>query len=272
MSGSGSREDALAADPGGQECGKFRVLDLFSGIGAFSCGLEDAGAFRAVAYCEQADYPRRVLMARYPGVPVYDDVRTLTAARLRRDGIFPNVICGGFPCQDVSWAGTGLGLAGARSGLWSEYARLIGELRPDYALVENVEALRRRGLAAVLGDLAQLRYDAEWDTVSACAVGAPHVRRRLFVVAYPNGKHGREGLWNTSPRPHWQVQAINGFARARAGWAARLENPSALYRDADGIPFGHERNRAVGNSIVRQIPALIGRAILASTPHPVPPS
>jgi len=243
---------------------KLRVLDLFSGIGALSFGLEQSGCIDVAAYCEVNDYCRRVLAARSPGVKIYDDVQTLTAARLRRDGVFANAICGGFPCQDVSTAGSGLGLAGERSGLWREYARLIGELGPEYVVVENVSALRRRGLTQVLGDLATLGYDAEWDTVSACAVGAPHVRRRMFIVAYPNGKHGWSGLWNSSPRPDWQIQAIDGFARARAGWAARLEDPSALYRDADGVPFGSERNRAIGNAVVPQIPELIGRAILAA--------
>lgn len=240
-----------------------RVLDLFSGIGGLSLGLEWAG-FTPVAFCERDEYCRRVLAARHPAIPIYDDVCTLTAVRLENDGVRPNVICGGFPCQDVSWAGSGLGLAGARSGLWREYARLIGEVGPDYVIVENVAALRRRGLDQVLGDLADLGYDAEWDTVSACAIGAPHMRRRLFVVAYPNGKHGWEGLWNTSPRPDWQIQAVDGFARARAGWAARLENPSELYRGADGVPFGSERNRAIGNAVVPQIPEIIGRAILTT--------
>jgi DNA (cytosine-5)-methyltransferase 1 len=240
------------------------TLDLFSGLGAFTIGLEATGGFRTVAFCERNDYCRRVLASRYPAVPIYDDVRSLTATRLHADGIRPRVICGGFPCQDVSWAGSGLGLAGERSGLWGDYARLVGELGPEYVLVENVAALRRRGLAQVLGDLSDLGYDAEWDTVSACAVGAPHMRRRLFIVAYPNGKHGWQGLWNTSPRPDWQIQAIDGFARARAGWAARLENPSELYRGADGVPFGPERNHAIGNAIVSQIPELLGRAILAA--------
>lgn len=240
-----------------------KVLDLFSGIGGLSLGLEWAG-LEAVAFCERDDYCRRVLAARYPGTPIYDDVCTLTADRLAADGIHANVICGGFPCQDVSWAGSGLGLAGARSGLWREYARLIGEMGPEYVIVENVAALRRRGLDQVLGDLADLGYDAEWDTVSACAVGAPHMRRRLFVVAYPNGKHGWEGIWNTYPLPDWQIQAVDGFARARAGWAARLANPSELYRGADGLPFGSERNRAIGNAVVPQIAEVIGRAILAA--------
>ncbi|MBA3584923.1 MAG: DNA cytosine methyltransferase, partial [Gemmatimonadetes bacterium] len=97
-----------------------------------------------------------------------------------------DVLCGGFPCQDLSYAGAGAGLAGARSGLWSEYARLIGELRPRYVLVENVSALLARGLGTVLGDLAALGFDAEWDCIPASAVGAPHRRDRIWLVAYPN--------------------------------------------------------------------------------------
>jgi DNA (cytosine-5)-methyltransferase 1 len=163
---------------------KLRVLDLFSGIGGFSLGLERTGGFETVAFCEIEDYPRRVLAKHWPGVPIYDDVRTLTADTLRRDGIAVDVICGGFPCQDLSFAGRRAGLEGARSGLWSEYARLIGELRPRYVLVENVPGLLSLGMGAVLGDLAALGYDATWDCIPAAAVGAPHRRDRVWLVAY----------------------------------------------------------------------------------------
>src|SRR5437868_12864822 len=131
------------------------VLDLFSGIGGFSLGLERAG-MRTVAFCEIEPYARAVLRKHWPNVPCYDDVRTLTADRLNADGIVPDVICGGFPCQDISVAGSGAGLDGARSGLWSEYARLIGEVRPRFVIVENVAALLARGLGRVLSDLAAL--------------------------------------------------------------------------------------------------------------------
>jgi DNA (cytosine-5)-methyltransferase 1 len=170
---------------------KLRVLDLFSGIGGFSLGLERTGGFETVAFCEIEPFPRRVLAKHWPGVPIYDDVRTLTAERLRADGISVDVICGGFPCQDISHAGKGAGIEGERSGLWSEYARIIGELRPAYVLVENVAALLGRGLDRVLGDLAALGFDAEWHCIPASAVGAPHRRDRLWLVAYPNGWRGR---------------------------------------------------------------------------------
>lgn len=116
--------------------------------------------------------------------PCYDDVRTLTAARLVADGIRADLICGGFPCQDISVAGKGAGMAGARSGLWREFARLIGEVRPRYALVENVSALRTRGLGDVLGDLAALGYDCTWHCIGAAHIGAPHIRDRIWIVAH----------------------------------------------------------------------------------------
>lgn len=159
------------------------TLDLFSGIGGFSLGLERAG-FKTVAFCEIDPWCRRVLAKHWPGVPIYDDVRNLDAARLRADGIERiDAICGGFPCQDISLAGKGAGLEGERSGLWREYSRLLGELRPRYAIVENVGALRARGLAAVLADLAALGFDAEWHAIPAAAVGAPHLRDRVWIVA-----------------------------------------------------------------------------------------
>ena len=170
-----------------------RVLDLFSGIGGFSLGLERAGGFKTVAFCEIEPFPRRVLARHWPGVPIFEDVRTLSARHLTAAGIAVDVICGGFPCQDISVAGRGAGLAGERSGLWREFARLIGELRPGYVIVENVAALRSRGLGDVLGDLAALGYDAEWHCIPASAVGAPHRRDRVWIVGYPD-RAGRQGL------------------------------------------------------------------------------
>jgi DNA (cytosine-5)-methyltransferase 1 len=119
-----------------------RVLDLFSGIGGFSLGLERTGGFETVAFCEIEPYPRAVLKKHWPNVPIYEDVRTLTAERLAADGIAVDVICGGFPCQDISVAGKQAGMdGGTRSGLWSEIARLVGELRPRFVFVENVASL-----------------------------------------------------------------------------------------------------------------------------------
>jgi DNA (cytosine-5)-methyltransferase 1 len=172
---------------------KLRVLDLFSGIGGFSLGLERTGGFQTVAFCEIEDYPRRVLAKHWPDVPCYDDVRTLTADALSRDGIAVDVICGGFPCQDLSAAGKQAGMDGTRSGLWSEIARLMGELRPRFVIVENVSGLlsgpsEQPGgwFGRVLGDLAAFGYDAEWNCIPASAIGAPHRRDRVWIVAYPS--------------------------------------------------------------------------------------
>ena len=189
---------------------KLRVLDLFSGIGGFSLGLERTGGFSTVAFCEIEPFPRRVLAKHWPEVPCYDDVRTLTAERLRADGICVDVICGGFPCQDISVAGAGAGITdGTRSGLWSEIARLVGELRPDFVLVENSSALLGRGLGRVLGDLAALGYDAEWHCIPASALGAPHQRDRVWIVAYPNDTK-RGAQHSARQRLAWRTPYHNG--------------------------------------------------------------
>ena len=162
------------------------VLDLFSGIGGFSLGLERAG-MRTVAFCEIEPFCRAVLAKHWPSVPCYTDVRDLTADRLAADGVKPDLICGGFPCQDVSLAGKRAGLDGERSGLWAEYARLIRELRPRFAIVENTPGLLSLGMGRVLGDLAEIGYDAEWHCIPAAAVGADHERDRVWIIAYPHG-------------------------------------------------------------------------------------
>jgi DNA (cytosine-5)-methyltransferase 1 len=236
-----------------------KIGSLFAGIGGLELGLERGigNGAHTVWQVEQSEYCRAVLAKHWPDATRYDDVRTVG-----RSNLAPvDVLCGGFPCQDISYAGYGAGLAGERSGLWHEYARIVGELRPRYVVVENVTALLTRGIDVVLGSLAAIGYDAEWSVVSACAVGAPHVRRRLFVVAYPNGEHGRARLRYPDAQPHGPLQTVDRFARARAGWRARLANPSALYRDADGIPAGMDRNRAIGNAVAPDVGEIIGRLI-----------
>lgn len=193
------------------------VGSLFSGIGGIDLGLERAG-MRVSWCCESDPYARAVLGLRFPGAVVYPDVRALRADQL--DPV--DLLCGGFPCQDISVAGRGAGLGGERSGLWYEFARLIRDLRPRYVLVENVPALRSRGLGVVLGHLAACGYDAEWDCLPAVAFGAPHRRDRLFVVAYAAGQSQREpsdeadsvaDVWQARPQLVHGGQAVADAAR-----------------------------------------------------------
>jgi DNA (cytosine-5)-methyltransferase 1 len=159
--------------------------ELFAGIGGFSLGLERAG-MQCKWQVEIDPYARAVLKKHWPEVPKHEDVRTFPP----QGDYAVDLICGGFPCQDISVAGKGAGLAGARSGLWHEFARIIGELRPRYVIVENVAALLTRGMGTVLGDLSTLGYDAEWHVIPASAVGAPHRRERVWILAYARCKHG----------------------------------------------------------------------------------
>lgn len=238
---------------------KLRVLDLFSGIGGFSLGLERSGGFETVAFCEIEEFPRRVLAKHWPDVPCYRDVRELTAERLAADGIAVDVICGGFPCQDISPAGKQAGLAGERSGLWRTMARLIGEVRPRYVVLENSSELLRLGASEVFADLAALGFHIQWDCIPACAVGAPHGRDRVWIVAdaaqepgvyQPNvGKEFRR--WLSDNRDAW----------APCPWETTT---AAVCGVDDGIPNRVDRTGALGNAVVPQIPELIGNAILAA--------
>lgn len=167
---------------------KLQLLDLFSGIGGFSLGLEASGYFETVAFCENNCKRHPTLSRHWPGVPIFDDVTTLDCESLRaRNIVRVDAICGGFPCQDISLAGKGEGLAGERSGLWREFARLIRELGPQLVFVENVAALLGRGAGDVLADLAAFGYDAEWHCIPAGYLGLPHERDRFWLVAYPSG-------------------------------------------------------------------------------------
>lgn len=237
-----------------------KVLDLFSGIGGFSLGLKRAG-MTTVAFCEINPYCRAVLRRHWPEVPCFHNVEDIDSYDIGRIGPI-DLICGGFPCQDISHAGAGAGITGERSGLWSSFSRLIGLIRPRYVIVENVAALLDRGMGTVLGDLARIGYDTEWSIISACSVGAPHVRRRVFIVAYPDSVHGRKRVWYTASRAHRALQALDGPKGPRASWRARLANPSELYGGADGLPHGLDRNQGIGNSIVPQIAEEIGKAIM----------
>jgi DNA (cytosine-5)-methyltransferase 1 len=203
-----------------------------------------------------------------------------------------DLICGGFPCQDISVAGRGAGIEGARSGLWGEYARIIGEVRPRYVIVENVAALLGRGIERVLGDLATLGFDAEWHCIPASSVGAPHRRDRVWIVAFAAGERwrsegsaiaGKENGGRSFGEPCGtgdvadtrsaglspsERQTIFGAGRWEEGRAASecgwWLTESDVGRVAHGIPARIHRLRALGNAIVPQIAEIIGRAIMSN--------
>jgi DNA (cytosine-5)-methyltransferase 1 len=239
---------------------KLRVLDLFSGIGGFSLGLERTGGFETVAFCEIDPFCRRVLAKHWPEVPCYHDIRDLTADRLAADGIAVDAICGGFPCQDLSEAGERAGIDGERSGLWRDFARLIGEIRPRVALVENVPELlsgaRGSWFSRVLGDLAALGYDAFWHCIQAADLGAAHIRDRIWIAAVLPDAPEKRGL------QCWGEQLAK--SRAPAGDVYSFSHEPEPPRVADGVPNRMDRVGACGNAVVPQIPELIGRAILAA--------
>jgi DNA (cytosine-5)-methyltransferase 1 len=271
------------------------VLDLFSGIGGFSLGLERAG-MRTVAFCEIDPFCRKVLAKHWPSVPIHHDIAKLKGT----DVGAVDVICGGFPCQDISTAGRMVGMEGRRSGLWGEYARIISEVRPRFVIVENVSALLARGLDVVLRDLAALGFDAEWHCIPASAVGAPHRRDRVWIVAHtpdairrtvaggvgesqsreggetpggrlrkgkrPAGDAGpsTSGSYVADPDSMRQLQP-QGIVRDLWGWpgdGSWWDTEPAVDRMANGIPNGVDRTAALGNAVVPQIPEIIGRAIM----------
>jgi len=224
------------------------VLDLFSGIGGFSLGLERAG-MKTVAFCEVDKKCQAVLKKHWPGVPIFDDVSNLKGEDIEET---VDVICGGFPCQDISLAGKGAGLEGSRSGLWSEFKRLIEEIKPKYAIIENVSALRSRGLDQVLREISEIGYDAEWHCITAASIGAPHRRDRIWIISYPNSE-GLQGQWEITGRISEELQDIS-YLR---WWQVEPD----VGRVAHGIPNRVDRLKQLGNAVVPQIPELIGRAI-----------
>ena len=241
-----------------------RAGSLFSGIGGFDLGLERAG-HEIIWQVENDPYCQKVLAKHWPDVPCHKDVHDVGAHNLEK----VEVICGGFPCQPVSVAGKQLAQDDER-WLWPQFAGIVGELRPRYVLVENVPGILVRGLGDVLGDLAELGYDAEWGSVSAASVGAPHLRKRIFIVAHReregleghagDGDHGHESrrLKARPDRPTGEGCLPTGEARSLSSWWS-IE--SSVGRVVDGLPNRVDRLRGLGNAIVPQVAEWIGRQL-----------
>lgn len=245
---------------------KLRVLDLFSGIGGFSLGLERTGSFETVAFCEVEPEAARILRKNWPNVRNFQDIRSFGDEQAESLGCI-DAITFGFPCQDLSTAGPGTGLSGERSSLVWEAIRAIRLVRPSIALMENVAALLKRGMGLILGSMAEAGYDTEWDCIRAIDAGRPHKRERLYLAAYAKGDGwgpGRQGgladgLAGLPVDPCWEGNPIDFFEE-------RFSQPALLGMD-DGLPRGLHRLGPCGNAVLPQIPEMIGRAILKQRIH-----
>lgn len=269
---------------------------LFAGIGGIDLGLERAG-MTCKWQVEKDDYACAILKKHWPEVPRWRDIRYFLGGkrwRKCRTAWDVDVIAGGFPCQDISNAGKRADITGARSGLWNEFARIVHLLRPRFVVVENVSAITVRGLGRVLGDLAELGYDAEWDRIPAAAVGAPHLRWRLFVIAHIDrsglevgervGSHPQSEQ-TTAERGGGEIGDVTNSdiqllgQRWRERFSAYCETQRNLYwRGAesclrgvddgipppvmDGVANRADRLHCLGNAVVPQIAEWIGRRIM----------
>jgi DNA (cytosine-5)-methyltransferase 1 len=265
-----------------------KVLDLFSGIGGFSLGLERAG-METVAFCEIEEYPGKVLNKHWPDVPIYNDIKTLTKERLNEDGIKDiELICGGFPCQPFSTAGNQLAEEDHRH-LWPEMLRVITELKPNWVIGENVPGIIGLGLDSVLASLEAEGYSTRTFIIPACAVNAPHRRDRVWIVGNAKDVHsnggndnkrksagqkskfgssGGETFFSDSKRGEREMGREAG--RTRGEWESfpwdgswTDEVKPVLDRANDGLPNRLDRLKGLGNAVVPQIPELIGRAIMS---------
>ena len=278
-----------------------KVLDLFSGIGGFSLGLEWAG-METVAFCEYDEKARQVLTKHWPDVPKYTDVRTLTAEKLKNDGITDiELICGGYPCQPFSTAGKRAGAEDDRH-LWPEFFRLIKEVRPAWVLCENVAGHISMGLDSVLADLESEGYQQQVFLIPACAVGAGHRRDRVWILAHADQSHGKGrrlsgGICEEQPNFNCEGSSGNSgetladsmrrrqqrqrksFEPKHTEKAKDRETIESQYgskpgkwlpepdvgRVANGIPGRVDRLKQLGNAVVPQVVKVIGDSIMASS-------
>ena len=258
-----------------------RLLDTFSGIGGFSYAAERiVGGYETVAFVEREPFCQKVLRKHWPDVPIFDDITTYTPERGSAD-----VICGGFPCQDISIAGRKAGIKeGTRSGLFYQLMRVVRMVEPRFIVLENVSAIVADGLDIVLGELAQAGFDAEWACIPASAVGACHQRDRWWLVAYSNNiRSFRQdlslpGMCGEDQRREAGVgdRQILGSQRwsyrkdwsesLTSDWRSHVSKP-CLPRGDDGLSNRVDRIKALGNSVVPQVAAIpLARVLELATP------
>lgn len=243
-----------------------RIGSLFSGIGGLELGLERAGVGHVVWQVELDPFCRSILAKHWPEAQRFEDV-----CKVGANSLSPvDVLCGGFPCQDLSVAGRGAGLGGERSGLWYEFRRLVGELQPAFVVAENVAHGRGRWLPFVRHDLEALGYGTRAFVLGADEVGAPHQRRRCFVIAHADGLTVRQRAERVPARRargvrgKGQGKPLDARASGRpAGSSAWGAFPSVLGVD-DGVPSRLDRERALGNAVVPQVAEVIGRVLLSN--------
>ena len=242
---------------------KISVGELFAGIGGIGYGLEMTGGFEVRWQVEINEFSQRVLRKHWPDVARWDDVTTFPPD----DGEWGvDMITAGFPGQDISVAGKGEGLDGERSGLFYEVVRITERLRPRFLLLENVSALLVRGLGDVLRALAEVGYDSEWHCLSAATVaGAPHLRDRIFILAYPESERVQRlrsaGEQVLSPYVRPELPLCEGSGSRQCIWEAEPE----LGRVVNGVSIGVDRakrTKALGNAVVPQVTQFIGNWIL----------
>jgi len=238
-----------------------RHLDLFSGIGGFALAARWVG-MQTVGFCEIKDYPRLVLAKNFPGIPIHNDIRTLEGDEF---GTI-DIISGGFPCQDISIAGTRVGFKGVRSSLYREMLRIVGECRPQYAVFENVANLlngeQGRWFAQFLYDLASIGYDAEWHSIPASCLGANHHRQRIWVIAYPTGDREQKSIFTGISKKLFRK---GKFGRKTRGPAPRThwETPQPRICEMDdGLPGWVGSVSGYGNAIVPQVAYEIFKVIM----------
>lgn len=238
-------------------------LALFAGAGGGILGGHLLG-WRTVCAVERDAYAAQILAQRQtdgllPLFPIWSDVCSFDGRPWR--GLI-DVVSGGFPCQDISAAGNGLGIAGARSGLWHQMARIIDEVRPHYVELENSPLLVGRGLAVVLGDLTEMGYDARWGVIGAADLGAPHQRDRIWLIAEDtcqamantSGEHGK-GILPCSANAQNRRQPLERSPRSRSDGPGWWSFEPGLDRVADGVAYRMDRLKAIGNGQVPMVAA-----------------